>query len=87
MDGKKKSNDMFTGELLFCVCSLSGCAITVEGFTSLASALSSNASHLRELDLSYNDAGDSGMKLLLAGLKEQLDSLRYGENVWHRKNS
>ncbi|KAL4009262.1 hypothetical protein ACER0C_003114 [Sarotherodon galilaeus] len=34
--------------------SLSGCLITEEGSTSLASALSSNPSHLRELDLSYN---------------------------------
>ncbi|KAL4009453.1 hypothetical protein ACER0C_003305 [Sarotherodon galilaeus] len=59
--------------------SLSGCLITEEGCTSLASALSSNPSHLRELDLSYNHPGDSGMKLLSAGLKDpgwRLDSLR-----------
>uniref|UniRef100_A0A668T5D0 B30.2/SPRY domain-containing protein n=1 Tax=Oreochromis aureus TaxID=47969 RepID=A0A668T5D0_OREAU len=59
--------------------SLSGCLITEEGCTSLASALSSNPSHLRELDLSYNHPGDSGMKLLLAGLKDpgwRLDTLR-----------
>uniref|UniRef100_A0A3P8QDT1 NACHT domain-containing protein n=1 Tax=Astatotilapia calliptera TaxID=8154 RepID=A0A3P8QDT1_ASTCA len=43
--------------------SLSGCLITEEGCTSLASALSSNPSHLRELDLRYNHPGDSGMKL------------------------
>uniref|UniRef100_A0A3B4FZI5 NACHT domain-containing protein n=1 Tax=Pundamilia nyererei TaxID=303518 RepID=A0A3B4FZI5_9CICH len=64
--------------------SLSGCLITEEGCTSLASALSSNPSHLRELDLSYNHPGDSGMKLLLAGLKYPswtLDTLRYGGNV------
>ncbi|CAI5657096.1 unnamed protein product [Oreochromis niloticus] len=60
---------------------LSGCLITEEGCTSLASALSSNPSHLRELDLSYNHPGDSGMKLLSAGLKDQgwrLDTLRQG---------
>ena len=36
----------------FCVCSLSGCLITEEGCASLVSALNSNPSHLRELDLS-----------------------------------
>ncbi|XP_035769347.1 NLR family CARD domain-containing protein 3-like [Neolamprologus brichardi] len=46
--------------------SLSGCLITVEGCTSLASALSSNPSHLRELDLSYNNPGALGIKLLSA---------------------
>uniref|UniRef100_A0AAZ1X629 B30.2/SPRY domain-containing protein n=1 Tax=Oreochromis aureus TaxID=47969 RepID=A0AAZ1X629_OREAU len=57
---------------------LSGCLITEGGCTSLASALSSNPSHLRELDLSYNHPGDSGMKLLSAGLKDpgwRLDTL------------
>ncbi|XP_040908613.1 NLR family CARD domain-containing protein 3-like [Toxotes jaculatrix] len=58
---------------------LSGCLITEEGCASLASALSSNPSHLRELDLSYNHPGDSGVKLLSAGLDDphwRLDTLR-----------
>ncbi|XP_070814111.1 NLR family CARD domain-containing protein 3-like [Chaetodon trifascialis] len=58
---------------------LSGCLITVEGCASLASALRSNPSHLRELDLSYNHPGDSGVKLLSAGLEDphcRLDTLR-----------
>ncbi|XP_039898976.1 NACHT, LRR and PYD domains-containing protein 12-like [Simochromis diagramma] len=43
---------------------LSGCQITGTGFTSLATALRSNPSFLKELDLSYNHPGNSGMKLL-----------------------
>ncbi|CAL8308230.1 unnamed protein product [Merluccius merluccius] len=58
---------------------LSGCLVTQEGCASLASALSSNPSHLRELDLSYNHpAGDSGVTLLSAGLEDprwRLDTL------------
>ncbi|XP_029380419.1 NLR family CARD domain-containing protein 3-like [Echeneis naucrates] len=59
--------------------SLSGCLLSEEGCSSLASALSSNPSHLRELDLSYNHPGDSGVKLLSAGLEDpdwRLDTLR-----------
>ncbi|KAK0147458.1 NLR family CARD domain-containing protein 3 [Merluccius polli] len=63
---------------------LSGCMVTKEGCASLASALSSNPSHLRELDLSYNHpAGGSGVTLLSAGLEDpgwRLDTLRYGED-------
>uniref|UniRef100_A0AAQ4PNV2 B30.2/SPRY domain-containing protein n=1 Tax=Gasterosteus aculeatus aculeatus TaxID=481459 RepID=A0AAQ4PNV2_GASAC len=58
---------------------LSGCLISEEGCVSLASALSSNPSHLRELDLSYNHPGDSGVKLLSAGLEDphwRLETLR-----------
>ncbi|KAK2862824.1 hypothetical protein Q5P01_002357 [Channa striata] len=58
---------------------LSGCLLTDEACASLASALSSNPSHLRELDLSYNHPGDSGVKLLSAGLEDphwRLDTLR-----------
>ncbi|XP_059186577.1 NACHT, LRR and PYD domains-containing protein 12-like [Centropristis striata] len=50
--------------------SLSGCMISEEGCASLASALSSNPSHLTKLDLSYNHPGESGEKLLSAGLKD-----------------
>ncbi|XP_029108774.1 NACHT, LRR and PYD domains-containing protein 3-like [Scleropages formosus] len=43
---------------------LSGCCVTERGCACLASALCSNPSYLRELDLSYNHPGDSGLKLL-----------------------
>ncbi|XP_051501817.1 NACHT, LRR and PYD domains-containing protein 3-like [Myxocyprinus asiaticus] len=43
---------------------LSGCMVTKEGCCNVASALSSNPSHLIELDLSYNHPGESGVKLL-----------------------
>uniref|UniRef100_A0A3B5MBX4 NACHT domain-containing protein n=1 Tax=Xiphophorus couchianus TaxID=32473 RepID=A0A3B5MBX4_9TELE len=58
---------------------LSGCLISEEGCACLASALTFNPSHLKELDLSYNHPGDSGVKLLSAGLTDpqwKLDTLR-----------
>ncbi|XP_043080878.1 NACHT, LRR and PYD domains-containing protein 3-like [Puntigrus tetrazona] len=60
---------------------LSGCMVTVEGCCYLASALRSNPSHLRELDLSYNHPGDSGVKLLSDLLEDpgcNLDKLNVG---------
>ncbi|XP_036978412.1 ribonuclease inhibitor-like [Acanthopagrus latus] len=49
---------------------LSGCLITNKGCASLASALSSNPFHLRELDLRHNHPGESGVKLLSTGWKD-----------------
>uniref|UniRef100_A0A673Y2Q1 SPRY-associated domain-containing protein n=1 Tax=Salmo trutta TaxID=8032 RepID=A0A673Y2Q1_SALTR len=61
---------------------LSGCLVTEEGCASLVSALRSNPSHLRELDLSYNHPGDSGVRLLSAGL-EDVCSSAYRYSVEH----
>uniref|UniRef100_A0A8C5A4K8 NACHT domain-containing protein n=1 Tax=Gadus morhua TaxID=8049 RepID=A0A8C5A4K8_GADMO len=57
---------------VFCIsykCRLSACLVTKDGCEALASALSSNSSSLRELDLSTNDLQDSGVKLLSGGLR------------------
>ncbi|XP_064872503.1 NACHT, LRR and PYD domains-containing protein 12-like [Oncorhynchus nerka] len=65
---------------------LSGCLVTEEGCASLVSALRSNPSHLRELDLSNNHPGDSGVRLFSAGLEdphcrlEKLNVEHGGEN-------
>ncbi|KAF4114067.1 protein NLRC3-like [Onychostoma macrolepis] len=65
---------------------LSGCLVTEEGCGYLSSALSSNPSHLRELDLSYNHPGDSGVKLLSEKLEDPNYSLNK-LNVDHRGES
>ncbi|XP_049333021.1 NACHT, LRR and PYD domains-containing protein 12-like [Astyanax mexicanus] len=52
------------------ILNLSGCMITEKGCFSLASALISNPSHLKELDLTYNHPGESGLKLLSARLED-----------------
>ncbi|XP_065138239.1 NLR family CARD domain-containing protein 3-like isoform X2 [Paramisgurnus dabryanus] len=43
---------------------LKDCGVTEDGCVQLSSALRSNPSHLRELDLSWNHVGDSGVKHL-----------------------
>uniref|UniRef100_A0A8C5AVM1 Uncharacterized protein n=1 Tax=Gadus morhua TaxID=8049 RepID=A0A8C5AVM1_GADMO len=58
---------------------LNGCQITVTYCKTLASVLSSGSSSLTELDLSYNDLQDSGVKMLSAELRSPhctLESLR-----------
>ncbi|KAL1006943.1 hypothetical protein UPYG_G00079390 [Umbra pygmaea] len=65
---------------------MSGCQITEEGCASLVSALRSNPSHLKELDLSYNHPGDSGVTLLSAGLEDptwRLEKLNVEHNKKH----
>ncbi|KAL0174882.1 hypothetical protein M9458_030850, partial [Cirrhinus mrigala] len=57
---------------------LVNCGITDEGCTALASALISNLSHLRELDLSGNKIEDLGVQTLSSGLENyycQLETL------------
>nr|XP_023674484.1 NACHT, LRR and PYD domains-containing protein 3-like [Paramormyrops kingsleyae] len=60
---------------------LSGCHFTGAGCEVLASALGSNPSCLRELDLSYNDVGDRGVLVLCAELSSfscKLENLKLG---------
>ncbi|KAM9832225.1 NACHT, LRR and PYD domains-containing protein 3-like [Neosynchiropus ocellatus] len=59
--------------------SLRECSISERGCASLASALTSNPSHLRELDLSLNHPAGPGLELLSAGLESpdwRLETLR-----------
>uniref|UniRef100_A0A8C2FHS1 NACHT domain-containing protein n=1 Tax=Cyprinus carpio TaxID=7962 RepID=A0A8C2FHS1_CYPCA len=59
---------------------LSGCMVTEEGCCYVSSALTSHPSCLRELDLSYNHPGDSGVKLLSEKLEDpncSLDIFKY----------
>ncbi len=67
--------------MFYCsLCRLNGCGITDEGCAALASALISNPSHLRELDLSFNKLEDKGVHCLSDGLKNPLckvEKLKY----------
>ncbi|KAL0172897.1 hypothetical protein M9458_033208, partial [Cirrhinus mrigala] len=52
------------------------CSIGEEGCAALISALRSNPSHLRELDLSWNKPGDSGVNLISALLEDPHSKLK-----------
>ncbi|XP_038854446.1 LOW QUALITY PROTEIN: NACHT, LRR and PYD domains-containing protein 3-like [Salvelinus namaycush] len=54
----------------------SGCELTYESCETLASALQTPNSPLRELDLSYNDLGDRGVELLCVGLTSPLCNIQ-----------
>ncbi|XP_051728586.1 NACHT, LRR and PYD domains-containing protein 3-like [Ctenopharyngodon idella] len=61
---------------------LSDCGVTDQCCFALASALRSNPSHLRQLDLSWNKVGDSGVNLLCDELKDprcKLEILRLSD--------
>ncbi|XP_051717676.1 NACHT, LRR and PYD domains-containing protein 12-like isoform X7 [Ctenopharyngodon idella] len=59
---------------------LINCGVTDEGCAALASALRSNpSSHLRDLNLSYNNLGDSGVKIVSAVLENPHCKL---EKLW-----
>ncbi|KAM4608704.1 NLR family CARD domain-containing protein 3-like [Polymixia lowei] len=55
---------------------LSFCGVTEGGCASLVSALQSNPSHLRELDMTYNHPGESGGRRLSALLEDPLFRLK-----------
>uniref|UniRef100_A0A8C7I8Q4 NACHT, LRR and PYD domains-containing protein 12-like n=1 Tax=Oncorhynchus kisutch TaxID=8019 RepID=A0A8C7I8Q4_ONCKI len=55
---------------------LDGCKLTYKSCETLASALQTPNSPLRELDLSYNDLGDRGVELLCVGLTSPLCNIQ-----------
>lgn len=62
------------------LCRLSDCGVTANGISFLSTALKTNPSFLRELDMSGNSLGDLGVNLLSAVLENlhcNLETLQY----------
>ena len=73
---------MFVIHIMITFYRLSGCHITEEGCASLGSALKSNPSLLRDLDLSNSDLKDAGIKMLSAVLQDPLCKLEKLRSVF-----
>lgn len=71
---------LITSTSMLVSCRLSDCMVTEEGCSYLASTLRSNPSHIRELDLSYNNPGVSGLRQISDLMKDshcKLEKLKY----------
>uniref|UniRef100_A0A3Q3SQK6 NACHT domain-containing protein n=1 Tax=Mastacembelus armatus TaxID=205130 RepID=A0A3Q3SQK6_9TELE len=75
-------NNVQTNVVLCTFLRLRDCQLSERSCEDLASALSSQSSSLKDLDLSNNDLQDSGVKLLFSGLRSphcRLETLRSGD--------
>ncbi len=82
-------DDIFFILTSFCQCRLGWCYMTDEGCSAVTSALKSNPSHLRELNLSLNQIRNTGVNHLCDVLKDsdcKLERLRSGTFTYKNHN-
>jgi hypothetical protein len=70
MSGPQPPSNLHPPSIFLQALTLSHCGITYEGCVSLAMALSSNSTHLKDLDLSFNYPEESGVEQLSAVLED-----------------
>ncbi|XP_073717913.1 NACHT, LRR and PYD domains-containing protein 12-like [Misgurnus anguillicaudatus] len=73
---KQICNELKKPQCQLQILKLSDCNIGEEGYESLSKAVRSNPSHLIELDLSGNDPGESGVKLIYQLIQDQNCALK-----------
>ncbi|XP_073721443.1 uncharacterized protein [Misgurnus anguillicaudatus] len=73
---KQICNELYNPQCQLQILRLSECSITEKGYKDLCSAVRLNPSHLIELDLSGNDPGESGVKLIYDLIQDQNCALK-----------